>query len=59
VPSVSSVSGADGAPVGLVLEDTGERLAFGERGLPEIHKHSMPAERGLKRPVSWSTNGDL
>jgi Heparinase II/III-like protein/Heparinase II/III N-terminus len=59
VPSVSSVSGADGAPVGLVLEDTGERLAFGERGLPEIHKHSMPAERGLTRPVSWSTNGDL
>jgi hypothetical protein len=33
---VSSVVDAGGAPVGLVLEDTGERIAFGERGIPEI-----------------------
>jgi hypothetical protein len=36
VPSVSSVIDASGAPVGLVLEDAGERIAFGEHGLPEI-----------------------
>jgi hypothetical protein len=36
VPAVSSVIDASGAPVGLVLEDAGERIAFGERGLPEI-----------------------
>ena len=35
-PSVSSVIDASGVPVGLVLEDAGERIAFGERGLPEI-----------------------
>ncbi len=35
-PAVSSVIDASGAPVGLVLEDAGERIAFGERGLPEI-----------------------
>jgi len=35
-PSVSLVIDASGAPVGLVLEDAGERIAFGERGLPEI-----------------------
>jgi hypothetical protein len=35
-PSVSSVIDASGAPVGLVLEDAGERIAFSERGLPEI-----------------------
>jgi len=33
---VSSVIDASGVPVGLVLEDAGERIAFGERGLPEI-----------------------
>jgi hypothetical protein len=27
---------ASGAPVGLVLDDAGERIAFGERGLPQI-----------------------
>jgi hypothetical protein len=36
VPAVSSVIDASGAPVGLVLEDAGERIAFGERGMPEI-----------------------
>ncbi|MGH7302185.1 MAG: heparinase II/III family protein, partial [Candidatus Rokuibacteriota bacterium] len=36
VPSVSSLIDARGAPVGLVFEDAGERIAFGERGLPEI-----------------------
>ena len=35
-PAVSSVIDASGVPVGLVLEDAGERIAFGERGLPEI-----------------------
>jgi hypothetical protein len=35
-PSVSPVIDASGAPVGLVLDDAGERIAFGERGLPEI-----------------------
>ena len=35
-PAVSPVVDASGAPVGIVLEDAGERIAFGERGLPEI-----------------------
>jgi Heparinase II/III-like protein/Heparinase II/III N-terminus len=36
VPAVSSVIDASGTPLGLVLEDAGERIAFGERGMPEI-----------------------
>ena len=36
VPSVSSVIDASGAPIGLVLEDAGECIAFGEHGQPEI-----------------------
>ena len=58
MPSVSAVNDASGAPVGLVLGDTGERIAFGERGLPEIANHSMPGERDTKPPASWRTNGD-
>ena len=57
VPSVSSVIGAGGAPVGLIFEDSGERIAFGERGLPDIHKQSVPVEAHPKRPVSWRTHG--
>jgi len=57
VPSVSPVIGAGGAPVALVFEDAGERLAFGERGLPDIHKQSMPGGAHPKRPASWRTHG--
>ena len=35
-PSVSAVIDPSGEPVGLLLEEAGERIAFRERGLPEI-----------------------
>ena len=57
-PSVSSVAGADGEPIGLVLEATGERLAFGEHGRPEIRNHAIPAARDPEPPATWTTSGE-
>ena len=57
VPSVSSVIGAGGAPAGLMFEDAGERIAFGERGLPDVQKQSIPVELHPKRAVSSRTCG--
>jgi Heparinase II/III-like protein len=59
VPAVSPVIGAGDAPVGLVLEDVGARLIFGERGRPTIHKPSMTAGRRPTPPASRRTDGDL
>ena len=59
VPSVSPEVDAAGIPVGLVLEDAGERIAVGDRGLPQIRNHSTSADRDPKRPASWRAIGDL
>lgn len=58
-PSVTLTTDAEGAPTGLVLEDTGERIVFGERGLPEVHRnHPTPAVRHGRRAASSTTDGD-
>jgi hypothetical protein len=59
VPAVSSLVDAAGAPVGLAFEATGERIAFGAGGLPEIRtdqSHSIDVGRARGAPAGVVEN---